>query len=142
MHLRIEAGNFFAMHVVILISMSSSMSSHVDVRNVGLYQDRTVQDWHRDAFPSTYHAIDLDLMGCCHLCREPLYLIEATTNPEKGYSILRRLALRSNLPGFVVYHDREQVTSALHINDGRRFNREGFEQVIHKIRQHHAMKEH
>lgn len=122
--------------------MTSSMSSHAQVRNVDLYQDRTVQDWHRDAFPSTYHAIDLDLMGCCHICRTPLYLIEATTNPQKGFSIMRRLSEMARVPAFVVYHDREQVTSAMHVSDGRTFNREQYEQVIHKIRRHHHERQH
>lgn len=32
------------------------------IRNQALYHDRTVQDWHRETFPSDYWAIDLDLI--------------------------------------------------------------------------------
>jgi hypothetical protein len=81
------------------------------ILNQALYQDRTVQDWHRESFCSSDWAIDLDLLGACNSCREPLYLIEATTNPNKPLSILRRLAERSNLPALVIMHDTERVLS-------------------------------
>lgn len=115
---------------------------HEQIRNASLYQDRTVQDWHRTAFPSNYHAIDLDLMGCCSVCRKPLYLIEATTNPNKASSILHQLSVMSGVPAFVVWHDQHDVTRAKYLGDGRTFNKERFESVIHKIRRHHDQKEH
>ena len=77
--------------------------------NQQLYEDRTVQNWHRHSFPSTSHAIDLDLMGVCDRCREPLYLIESTTNPQKPLTILKRLAIRSQLPALMIQHDRSTV---------------------------------
>lgn len=82
------------------------------ILNDALYHDRTVQDWHRNAFPASDWAIDMDLLGACNSCREPLYLIEATTNPNKPLSILKRLAMRSHLPAFVVLHDGEYIRSA------------------------------
>lgn len=77
------------------------------IRDEALYYDRTVQDWHYKQLPDNHTAIDLDLMGACAVgwCRAPLYLVEATTNPDKPTSILRALAQRATLPAFVVYHD-------------------------------------
>jgi len=83
-----------------------------DILNETLYHDRTVQDWHRKAFPASDWAIDMDLLGACNSCREPLYLIEATTNPRKPLTILQRLAERSSLPALVVLHDTESIQSA------------------------------
>lgn len=84
----------------------------LQVVNRELYADRTVQDWHRSALPRDHDAIDLDLMGVCHrgYCRDPLYLIEATTNPDKPATILRRLAERCGVFGIVVQHDTETLT--------------------------------
>lgn len=83
-----------------------------EILNPDLYQDRTVQDWHRERFPRQAWAIDLDLMGACHICREPLYLIEATTNPNKPTTILKKLAKRADVPGLVIFHDTTAVRSA------------------------------
>lgn len=83
-----------------------------EIVNDELYADRTVQDWHREVFDRNAWAIDIDLMGACHSCREPLYLIESTTNRNKPISILKRLALRSGLPLFIVWHSNGVVTDA------------------------------
>lgn len=80
------------------------------VENEELYHDRTVQGWHRDSFPDSWTAIDLDLMGACQRCRRPLYLIESTTNPNKYVGILTALAQRSDVPAFIVYHNTSEVT--------------------------------
>ena len=82
------------------------------ILNQALYQDRTVQDWHRESFSASDWAIDLDLLGACNSCQEPIYLIEATTNPRKPVTILRRLAERANLPAIVILHDTERIISA------------------------------
>lgn len=82
------------------------------ILNQALYHDRTVQDWHRDVFPASAWAIDLDLMGACNSCSEPLYLIESTTNPHKPVTILHRLAKRANLPAVVVLHENKCIKSA------------------------------
>lgn len=82
-----------------------------EILNPALYADRTVQDWHRRTFPTHHWAIDLDLMGACNMCREPLYLIESTTNPNKPTSILRALARRSGLDAFVIQHDTTRILS-------------------------------
>ena len=87
----------------------------LSIINSDLYADRTVQDWHRAAFPASAWAIDLDLLGACNLCRCPVYLIEATTNPNKPLSILKKLAEVSSLPAFVIWHDTQTVTSGRQI---------------------------
>ena len=79
------------------------------ILNPALYQDKTVQDWHRNTFPATWWAIDLDLLGACYLCRIPLYLIESTTNPNKATSILVRLADMAGLPALVILHSAGQI---------------------------------
>lgn len=83
-----------------------------DILNPTLYADRTVQDWHRESFPPDYWAIDLDLMGACNRCRQPLYLIESTTNPNKPFTILENLAERANVPAVVVLHNTNEVIGA------------------------------
>jgi hypothetical protein len=82
---------------------------HARVRNPALYADRTVQDWHFDTFPKDWSAIDLDLMGTCRTCSEPLYLIEATTNPNKPVTMLYRLARRADLEAFTIWHRDGEV---------------------------------
>lgn len=81
------------------------------IQNRQLYADRTVQDWHRMSFPASDWAIDLDLMGACHRCRCPIYVIEATTNPNKPTTILLELAKRAALAAVVIFHDTATITS-------------------------------
>lgn len=88
------------------------MSAADGIHNEDLYHDRTVQDWHRQAFDRDCWAIDLDLMGVCRSCRQPLYLIESTTNPAKPTSILRNLGERAAVPALVVWHDTHNITGA------------------------------
>lgn len=121
--------------------------SHVRIRNPELYANRTVQDWHYDVFPLDNWAIDLDLMGACSRCRQPLYLIEATTNGEsKPTTILRSLAERANLAAFVIFHDVETKT----VTHGRMVWPRTLDlagptvvkTMIHAIRQQHMTKHH
>jgi hypothetical protein len=109
------------------------------IQNQTLYQDRTVQDWHRESFPATHWAIDLDLMGACNRCREPLYLIEATTNPEKPYTILRKLAARAEVPALVIYHDSQVVIGGLlvHPKSHRLHDRDSVTAVCLMVREMH-----
>lgn len=90
-----------------------------EIGNHDLYHDRTVQDWHRRELPRMCTAIDLDLMGACKSCSHPLYLIEASTNPEKGVSILRRLARAARVPAFLVLHDTAVITKTYWIEPER-----------------------
>lgn len=81
------------------------------ILNPELYADRTVQDWHRAKFPKDWSAMDLDLAGVCGKCKHSLYLIEATTNPQKHTTYLRALAEDSDVPALLVFHKDKQVTS-------------------------------
>lgn len=83
--------------------------SPLKIVNPSLYADRTVQDWHRSTFGPQDDAIDLDLFGACHRCREPLYLIEGSTFARKPTTILVSLARRANVPAFLVLHNRTTV---------------------------------
>lgn len=85
------------------------------IQNHTLYQDRTVQDWHRNTLPPIATAIDIDLMGACKTCSTPTYLIEATTNPNKPTNILRALAKRANTPALLIVHNCDVVLYADHI---------------------------
>ena len=89
------------------------------IQNQALYADRTVQDWHRRVMSYDSDAIDVDLMGVCPVkwCRDPLYVIEATTNPDKPATILRKLALKAGMVGIVVYHDTEAITGHKVVHD-------------------------
>lgn len=84
------------------------------IHNRGAYADRIVQDWHRNSvvLGRSADAIDIDLMGCCKHphCREPLYLIEASSNPDKPTSIIKELARRANVPAFLILHTATQST--------------------------------
>jgi hypothetical protein len=80
-----------------------------EIINMVKYLDKTVQDWHRRVFPKTSWAIDVDLLGACHICRHPLYLIEGSENPDKPISILYQLAIRANIPAFLILHRDKEV---------------------------------
>lgn len=82
------------------------------VQNEDLYHDRTFQDWHRATFPKDHWAFDLDLFGACKWCKEPLWLAESTTNPNKSTTVLHALARRANVHGFLVLHDRSTLLLA------------------------------
>lgn len=94
----------------------------LEVMNRELYADRTVQDWHRFSLPSDHDAIDVDLMGVCRrgFCRDPLYFIEATTNPNKPATILRRLAEKAGGFGIVVVHDTNAIIGFTIVHDPSR----------------------
>lgn len=89
----------------------------LNIGNHTLYHDRTVQDWHRDTLPSSFMAIDLDLMGVCPRCKDPLYGIEATTNPNKPVTILRQLARKADMAGIVAMHDTHGITGFRVVHD-------------------------
>lgn len=82
----------------------------LEIVNAKLYLDRTVQLWHRTAMARDADAIDLDLVGFCRRCRQPLYMIEATTNPEKGTYYLRKLAAAASVPALLVLHSESALT--------------------------------
>ena len=125
----------------------------LQIQNQALYADRTVQDWHRRVMSYDSDAIDVDLMGVCAVkwCRDPLYVIEATTNPDKPASILRKLAMKAGMVGIVVYHDTEEITGfkaihdplqlTMHLKDGVAAS-ELLQRVLSVIRSHHLVTVH
>jgi hypothetical protein len=94
------------------------------VNNEDAYHDRTVQDWHRATFCDHADAIDLDLMGVCCLsdCRRVIYMIEASTDPEKHTSILERLAEDAHTVAFLVLHRNGLVVSGWNLTDKERLS--------------------
>lgn len=114
------------------------------ILNPALYADRTVQDWHRATFPADHWAIDLDLMGACHICRDPLYLIEATTNPNKPTTILENLARRASTVAYVINHQAGEVVGGQMLFPIRHTTptREALERQIRSLRAWHMQQAH
>lgn len=69
--------------------------------------DRRYNDWHY-SLPGRVDYIDLDGVEDCWDCRDPLALVETTTNPEKSTSILRKLAARAGVPAWLVILPRSR----------------------------------
>lgn len=125
----------------------------LEIQNQSLYQDRTVQDWHRRVMPRNADAIDVDLMGVCpHAwCRKSVYAYEATTNPNKPVTILRRLAMDAQLVGILVLHDTDGITGHRVIYDPHGIKvsenasedpSEALESYCLRIRAHHEITAH
>lgn len=118
----------------------------LQIVNQELYADRTVQNWHRTTFPKDFDAIDVDLLGYCHraYCRKTLYVIEATTNPDKPLSVITQLAKQAGVVALMIQHDRnvivrgkivhpirEELTSEDSVTDAIRYIR-----AIHELQEH------
>lgn len=80
------------------------------IKHVDWYADSWVNHWHRDTFGEKAFAYDVDLMGVCARCLEPLYLIEATRSSEKSTTFLKKLARRANVPAILVQHSNYAIT--------------------------------
>lgn len=63
--------------------------------------DRRFNDCHY-SWPKEWDYIDLDGLEVCHRCRESLLLYEVTRNGDKATSILRRLAVRAQVPALLL----------------------------------------
>lgn len=85
-----------------------NVASHV--RNPDTYYDRVIQDWHMLNMPKDHDAIDLDLFGVCHSCRQPLYMIEGSSDPKKATSILQALSRRTGTPGLLMLSEDSVFT--------------------------------
>lgn len=109
--------------------------------NADLYADRTGQNWHRTIFPQDFDAIDIDLLGYCHrgYCRETIYLVEFTTNPEKPVTVITKLARRANVAALVIQHDRNIVIGGRQLHPDLIPMRDGDAVLerIHTLRQEH-----
>jgi hypothetical protein len=66
-------------------------------------RDLTINLWHRATFGDEAKALDLDLVGMCHRCDQPLYAWEATRSTlYKPTKWLRRITSQQNVPGYLV----------------------------------------
>lgn len=70
-------------------------------------RDLTISAWHRRNFDDDQSAFDLDLIGVCKLCGNPLYVWETTRAADKNTTWTGRSAHRFNVPGYLVtyWHD-------------------------------------
>jgi len=115
----------------------------LEIQNPEKYLDRTVQDWHRTTFGPFDKAMDIDLLGFCNSCSDPLYLLEASENPSKPLTVCRKVAKGLKIPLFLVLHANGEVT-------GGRFDhkpsiplqRLQLEEMITDLREQHNMKKH
>lgn len=115
----------------------------LEIQNPEKYLDRTVQDWHRTTFGPFDKAMDIDLLGFCNSCSDPLYLLEASENPSKPLTVCRKVAKGLKIPLFLVLHANGEVT-------GGRFDhkpsiwleRLRLEEMIRDLRQEHNVKKH
>lgn len=65
-------------------------------------------DWHREQPEYNAKAIDVDLLGYCPSCKDPLYLIEATrSSGRKCADVLEHLGEIVNVPVWVVYQQKD-----------------------------------
>ena len=118
--------------------------SPLEIRNSVLYLDRTVQDWHRRHFHQEDDAFDLDLYGACHVCRDPLYLIESSTNPDKTTTATRKLAVRANCAAFLILHSEGNIVGGRKISPvyGRLLKEAELIACLDAIRDHHMKTQH
>lgn len=79
------------------------------INNPDLYFDRSLQLWHY-SLDSRWKGIDVDFMGSCSRCADPVYLIEGTgrTPAVKSARYLHALARRAGVPALVVRHTRPE----------------------------------
>lgn len=113
------------------------------ILSADLYHDRTVQDWHRATFCTNSTAIDVDLCGYCPKCRAPLYLIEATTNPQKSASVIAELAHRTGARAFIIRHDAGLLVEATDVATGTNYLGENsIRSTLALIRLNHVRDEH
>lgn len=103
--------------------------------------DRTVKDWHR-TLPPNYAATDIDLLGYCRQCHQPIYLIEDTSTNAKPtwlITMFHNLATTLHIPAILIIHRNG------HIIGGRTWtkptlhfpNQTALENYIHHLRNQH-----
>jgi hypothetical protein len=69
------------------------------IRDLGFSQ------WHRERFDDDAKAYDVDLVGLCHRCDQPQYVIETTRSAGfKPTKWTARVALMLNVPGYLVHY--------------------------------------
>ena len=69
-------------------------------------RDLTFSGWHRSLPNDWLDYIDIDYCGYCHVCRQPLVLIEVTEDrgQTKATTVTRRMAEAANVPAYLVMY--------------------------------------
>jgi hypothetical protein len=78
-------------------------------------RDLSINLWHRATFGDDAKALDVDLIGMCGRCDQPLYAYEATRS--QGYKAtkwLRQICLQQNVPGYLVVYSTTEPERCPH----------------------------
>ena len=82
------------------------MSRWVRDRDEYEHGSKWFADWHREALADLSTMIDIDCLGYCTICLEPLYIVEATRSKRrKTASVSEHLARSVRCLMYVVYRD-------------------------------------
>lgn len=79
-------------------------------------RDMLFSRWHRN-LDDTYKFLDVDWIEFCHVCSEPLAVVEIAQDVGQKWkptTVLERLAKRSKLPAFCILYQTEgdEITGA------------------------------
>lgn len=118
--------------------------SPMEIQNDEQYADRTVEDWHRNNLPDYCWAIDIDLVGACSICRQPIYLIESTSSRCKATTILVQFASMTGLPAMTILHDwKKPLYAQMLTHQAKRYHGEdAIKNLLLDIRRDHYRKKH
>jgi hypothetical protein len=89
------------------------------VRNPEKYNNKTVNEWHKQNFGKQCTAIDVDLGGYCEKCYAWLYFIEASETEAKPTGLVQRLALHSGAVALLIIHGSGEVLRARRVHPDR-----------------------
>lgn len=112
-----------------------------EIQNDDLYEGSTrfVRDWHRATFGKRAKMVDLDGVGYCPDCKEILYVVEGTSNPEKTVWLCRKVAHALSVPAIVVRHDAAltMVLRVTNLDTGATGDEEYGKDLLGGIRERH-----
>jgi hypothetical protein len=72
-------------------------------------RDLAFSRWHR-SLEGDLDWIDLDYVGYCHTCREPLFVMELARyvgQTHKATTVTRKIADRLDVPALLVFYEKE-----------------------------------
>lgn len=82
------------------------MSRQIRDREMYEHGSKWFADWHRRQDDDTACMIDLDGVGYCRRCSQPLYLVEATESTrKKNATVTEKLGQLAGIEVFVFYRD-------------------------------------
>lgn len=67
-------------------------------------RDLAFSQWHRRVFDDDAAALDIDLVGMCKRCNQPIYMIETTRADKKSTTWTEVIARKCQVPAFVVFY--------------------------------------